>query len=70
MRRITSNQCNHLLDQVDQLSDDLLELDVKEKKGHDSTWRKRGELIKGIQQARGNLVSAIGLIINVDSGPA
>lgn len=67
---ITSNQCNHLLDQVDQLSDDLLELDVKEKKNYDSTWRKRGELVKGIQQARSNLVSAIGLIVNVDSDPA
>lgn len=67
---ITSNRCTQLLDQVDQLSDDLLELDVKEKKTHDSTWRKRGELVKGIQQARGNLVSEIGLIVNVDREPA
>jgi hypothetical protein len=64
---ITSNRCTQLLDQVDQLSDNLLELDVKEKKTHDSTWRTRGELVKGIQQARSNLVSAIGLIVNVDS---
>jgi hypothetical protein len=65
---VTSNRCTQLLDQVDQLSEDLLEIEVKEKKAHDSTWRKRGELIRGIQQARGNLVSEIGLIINVEGG--
>jgi hypothetical protein len=66
---VTSSRCTQLLDQVDRLSDDLLELDVTEKKAHDSTWRKRGELVIGIQQARGNLVSEIGLIINVEREP-
>lgn len=69
---ITSNHCSQLLAQMDQLSDDLLELDVKEKKAHDLTWKRRGELVRGVQQTRGNLVSEIDLIVQLpqaDVGP-
>jgi hypothetical protein len=60
---ITSEQCGQLLDQIDSLSDDLLALDVKEKRAHDQTWRQRGEMIRSVQQARGQLVSEMHSIV-------
>jgi len=61
---ITSDRCRQLLDQIDTLTDDLLELEVKEKKAHDGTWRRRGELIRAVQQTRGNLSTEIDLIVS------
>lgn len=60
---ITSDRCGQLLDQIDTLTDDLLELDVKEKKAHDLTWRRRGELVKAAQRAHGNFTGEIERII-------
>jgi hypothetical protein len=60
---ITSDHCTQLFDQIDSLTDAMLELEVKEKKTHDATWKHRGELIRSVQQARADLVSAIDLII-------
>lgn len=60
---ITSDHCTQLFDQVDSLTDAMLELEVKEKKTHDATWKHRGELIRSVQQAHANLVSEIDLII-------
>jgi hypothetical protein len=60
---ITSEHCAQLLDQIDTLTDELLELEVKEKKAHDSTWKRRGELIRSAQQARGDLSAEIDQII-------
>lgn len=60
---ITSEHCTQLFDQIDSLTDAMLELDVKEKKTHDATWKQRGELIRSVQQSRGELVSEIDLII-------
>jgi len=60
---ITSDHCTQLFDQIDTLSDAMLDLEVKEKKAHDATWKQRGELIRSLQQARGELVSEIDLII-------
>jgi hypothetical protein len=60
---ITSDHCTQLFDQIDSLTDAMLELEVKEKKTHDATWKHRGELIRSVQQARADLVSEIDLII-------
>jgi hypothetical protein len=54
---ITSDRCAQLLDQIDSLAEALLEVDVSEKKTHDATWSRRGELIRSIQQTRGELSS-------------
>jgi hypothetical protein len=39
------------------------ELDVKEKKAHDATWKKRGELIRSVQRSRGQLCDEIERIL-------
>lgn len=66
---ITSDHCAQLFDQMDSLTDTMLELEVKEKKGHDATWKHRGELIRSLQQVRGELVSEIDLIIATSAAP-
>jgi hypothetical protein len=60
---ITSDHCTQLFDQIDSLTDAMLDLEVKEKKAHDATWKQRGQLIRSLQQARGELVSEIDVII-------
>lgn len=60
---ITSDHCTQLFDQIDSLTEAMLELEVKEKKTHDATWKHRGELIRSVQQARADLVSEIDLIV-------
>lgn len=56
---ITSELCGQLLDQVEARSNDLLDLDVKEKKAHDSIWKRRGELVRGVQKANADLVAQL-----------
>jgi hypothetical protein len=60
---ITSEHCAQLFDHIDTVTDDMLELDVAEKKKHDATWRRRGELIRSVQQARGDLAGEIDRIV-------
>jgi len=60
---ITSEHCAQRLDRIDSLTDTMLDLEVKEKKTHDATWKQRGELIRAVQQAHGELVSEIDLIV-------
>lgn len=60
---ITSDRCAQLLDQIDSLAEALLEVDVSEKKTHDATWSRRGELIRSIQQTQGELSSEIDQIV-------
>lgn len=62
-RFINSEQCAQLLSQIETLTDDMLELEVKEKKTHDVTWSKRGALLKSVQRARGTFASEIERII-------
>lgn len=42
---ITSEVHIQCLREIGQLNDDILELDVQEKKTHDNVWRKRGSLV-------------------------
>ncbi|MGQ0752539.1 MAG: DUF2130 domain-containing protein [Betaproteobacteria bacterium] len=60
---ITSDRCSQLLEQIETVSDDMLELEVKEKKQHDATWKRRGELIRSAQRAQGDFSSEIERII-------
>jgi hypothetical protein len=39
------------------------ELDAQEKKAHDKTWKKRGELIRMVQRSRGQLTEELDRII-------
>ena len=60
---VTSDRCSQLLDQMETVSDDMLELEVKEKKAHDTTWKRRGELIRSAQRAHGDFSAEIERII-------
>lgn len=60
---ITSERCNQFLDTISFSTEDMEELDVKEKKAHDATWKKRGELIRTVQRSRGQLCDEIERII-------
>lgn len=60
---ITSERCSQLLDQVETVSEDMLDLDVREKKAHDATWRRRGELIRSVERAHADFSAEIERII-------
>jgi len=60
---MTSDHCAQLLDQIAQRAEDVLDLDVKEKKTHESTWKQRGELVRSIERAHLDLSSEIDRII-------
>lgn len=56
---ITSDRCDQLLDEIDSVAEELLALDVKEIKAHETTWRQRGNLLRSVQRVRGSLVTEI-----------
>jgi hypothetical protein len=60
---ITSDRCSQLIDRMETFSEDMLELDVKEKKAHDATWKRRGELLRSVQRAHGEFSAEIERII-------
>jgi hypothetical protein len=60
---ITSDRYMQFLARVDANTEALLELQVKEKKFHDSAWKKEGELLKQIQKTQADLSNEISLII-------
>lgn len=60
---ITSERCNDLLKRIDIHTDDLMDLQAKEMKAHDATWKRQGELIRNVQKVRGELTRQIDDII-------
>jgi len=66
---ITSDRYSQLLARVDAHAEDLLEQQVKEKKQHDATWRKNGELIRSIQKANADISAEVSAIIGTAAGP-
>lgn len=60
---ITSQPCTDLLDRIDNNAEDLLDLQAKEQRAHELTWRKQGELIRSVQKARADLCNHIETII-------
>ncbi len=48
---ITSERCHQIFEHFETLTNDMLELDVKETKQHQVNWKKRGELIKKAERA-------------------
>ncbi len=47
---ITSDRCAQLLERMSAATTALEEVDVKELKSHQATWKKRGELIRSVQR--------------------
>jgi hypothetical protein len=66
---INSDRCGQLLEQIETVSDKLLDLDVKEHKAHTITWKQRGHLVREIQQVKGTLVTEIDLIVTAPVVP-
>jgi len=64
---ITSERCAQIFAEVENLTEGMLDLDVKEKKAHDQVWQKRGTLIRSVQKAHGSLVSAVEQIVGAAS---
>jgi hypothetical protein len=60
---ITSERCTDLMGRIDTHTDDLLDIQVKEKKAHESTWKRQGELIRSVQRVRAELSNEIESII-------
>lgn len=60
---ITSERCAQLLGRVDTLTDELLEQLVKERKWHETAWKKEGEALRSIQKAKSELANEICAII-------
>ena len=63
---IVSERYGQLIARFDTLAEVLLELDVSEKKAHDTVWRKRGMLLKDAQKVHGDLASEIDRIVAGD----
>ena len=60
---VTSERCTVFFTQIDTHTDDLLDLQVKEKKAHDTTWKRQGELIRSVQRVRAELTNEIDAIV-------
>ncbi|MEQ1577447.1 MAG: DUF2130 domain-containing protein [Hyphomicrobium sp.] len=62
---IMSDQCGQLLSSIAVNSEDMTELDAKERKTHEALWKKRADLIRSVQRAHGDLSFEIERIIGV-----
>ena len=62
---VTSERFAQLLEELETLSDDLLELEVKEHKAHEQVWSRRGQVIRSIQKAHGTLAAEIEQITGI-----
>src|SRR6516164_607246 len=60
---IVSDRCTQFFSRIDANAHGLLDLQVKEKKFHDTAWKKEGELIRQIQKTQADLSSEITRII-------
>jgi hypothetical protein len=62
---IMSERCTQLLGTIDLQAGELVELDRKEERAHQATWKKRAELIRSVQRAHGDITFEIDRIIGV-----
>jgi hypothetical protein len=60
---IVSPACTDLFDRIVRLTADMADLDIKEASVHETTWKKRGELIRGIQAVHTEFSGAVTRII-------
>jgi hypothetical protein len=62
---IGSERWAQLLDQIEADTENILELEVKELKAHQATWKQRGRLVRSVQQVRAEITAEIDRIIGV-----
>lgn len=64
---ITSERCSDLFKRIDAHAEDLLDIQVKEKKAHELTWKKQGELIRTVQKVTAEIGHEIDAIIGSEA---
>lgn len=64
---VTSERFAVLLEQIETLTSDLLDLDVKEQTAHSRTWHRRGGLVRSIQRVHGDLTMELDRIVGKDT---
>lgn len=64
---IRSDRFAKLFDQLEALADHLIELDAKETSAHQTTWKRRGELIRAIQRLNAEFTGEVERIIGTGS---
>lgn len=60
---MTSQRCRDLFKRIDTHTDDLLDLQIKEKKAHEANWKKQGELLRSVQKIRAEICNELDLIV-------
>lgn len=60
---INSERFRDLFKRIDTQAEKLLDLQVKEKKAHDATWKTQGELIRSVQKVQAEICNEIDSII-------
>lgn len=66
---INSGRCRDLFKRIDANADKLLDLQVKEKKAHDTMWKNQGEIIRSIQKTQAEITNEIDLIVGTAEMP-
>jgi len=65
---MTSEGYTQRFNEATKLTDDILELDVKEKKAHDDVWKKRGTLATRLNHVLRELDTEISAIVESGVG--
>lgn len=60
---INSERCRDLFKRVDTQAEKLLDLQVKEKRAHETNWRAQGELIRSVQKVQAEILNEIDSIV-------
>lgn len=60
---ITSGRFRDILRRIDTGADKLLELQVKEKRAHETMWENQGKLIRAMQKVHAEVTNEIELIV-------
>ena len=60
---ITSERCADLFSRIDVHAEDLLDIQVQEKKAHDRVWKRQGELIRSVQRVNAEIGREIDAIV-------
>ncbi len=60
---ITSAQCSDLLNRIDLQAQELLDMQVSEKRAHDNLWKRQAILVRSIQKTGADLSNRIDIIL-------
>jgi len=60
---INSDRCRQLLTRYESITEELLDIEVKEANAHQSVWKRRGQLLRDAQKVHGDYRSEIDRIV-------